>query len=70
MGALNLATAVISALYARERTGKGQRIDTSLLGGQIAMQAWEIQHYITHRELGRAGRGHAYLPTIWRVSWT
>ena len=67
VGALNLATAVISALYARERTGKGQRIDTSLLGGQIAMQAWEIQHYITHRELGRAGRGHAYLPTIWRV---
>ena len=67
VGALNLATAVISALYARERTGKGQRIDTSLLGGQIAMQAWEIQHYITHRELGRAGRGHHYLPTIWRV---
>lgn len=67
VGALNLATAVISALYARERTGKGQKIDTSLLGGQIAMQAWEIQYYITHRKMGRAGRGHPYLPTIWRV---
>ncbi len=67
VGALNLATAVISALFSRERTGKGQKIDTSLLGGQIAMQAWEIQHYITHRQLGRAGRGHHYLPTIWRV---
>ena len=67
VGALNLALAVNSALFARERTGIGQKIDTSLLGGQVAMQAWEIQHYVTHRQLGRAGRGHAYLPTIWRV---
>ncbi|MEX1255272.1 MAG: CoA transferase [Dehalococcoidia bacterium] len=67
VGAANLAMAVISALYARERTGKGQKIDTSLLGGQIAMQAWEIQYYVTHRWMGRAGRGHHYLPTIWRV---
>ncbi len=67
VGAVNLALAVNSALFARERTGKGQKIDTSLLGGQVAMQAWEIQYYVTHRELGRAGRGHHYLPTIWRV---
>ena len=67
VGALNLALAVNSALFARERTGVGQKIDTSLLGGQVAMQAWEIQYYVTHRQLGRAGRGHAYLPTIWRV---
>jgi crotonobetainyl-CoA:carnitine CoA-transferase CaiB-like acyl-CoA transferase len=67
VGAVNLATGVISALFARERTGKGQKIETSLLGGQIAMQAWEIQYYVTHRWQKRAGRGHAYLPTIWRV---
>ncbi|MCH8994243.1 MAG: CoA transferase [Chloroflexi bacterium] len=67
VGALNLATAVISALYARERTGKGQRIDTSLLGGQIAMQAWEIQYFMAHGWVGKAGRGHHYIPTIWRV---
>ena len=67
VGALNLATAVITALFVRERTGQGQKIDTSLLGGQLAMQAWEIQYYIAHRRLGRAGRGHHYLPTIWRV---
>ncbi|MCH8949309.1 MAG: CoA transferase [Chloroflexi bacterium] len=67
VGALNLALAVNSALFSRERTGVGQKIDTSLLGGQVAMQAWEIQHYVTHRQLGRAGRGHPYLPTIWRV---
>ncbi|MEX0785126.1 MAG: CoA transferase [Dehalococcoidia bacterium] len=67
VGAVNLALAVISALFARERTGKGQKIDTSLLGGQVAMQAWEIQYYIAHGNMGRAGRGHHYLPTIWRV---
>ena len=67
VGAANLAMAVIAALYARERTGLGQKIDTSLLGGQVAMQAWEIQYYVTHRRQGRAGRGHHYLPTIWRV---
>ncbi len=67
VGALNLALAVISALYARERTDRGQKIETSLLGGQVAMQAWEIQYYITHGRLGKAGRGHHYLPTIWRV---
>ena len=70
VGAVNLATAVISALYARERTGKGQKIETSLLGGQVAMQAWEIQFYIGHGRMGRAGRGHHYLPTIWRVFQT
>lgn len=67
VGALNLALAVISALFVRERTGAGQRIDTSLLGGQVAMQAWEIQYFIAHGWVGRAGRGHHYLPTIWRV---
>ena len=67
VGALNLAVAVISALYVRERTGAGQKIETSLLGSQVAMQAWEIQYYIAHGWVGRAGRGHHYLPTIWRV---
>ncbi|MGB2693734.1 MAG: CoA transferase [Dehalococcoidia bacterium] len=67
VGAVNLALAVTSALYARERTGCGQKIDTSLLGGQIAMQAWELQYFIAHGWVGKAGRGHHYLPTIWRV---
>jgi len=33
----------------------------------VAMQAWEIQYFIAHGWVGRAGRGHHYLPTIWRV---
>jgi crotonobetainyl-CoA:carnitine CoA-transferase CaiB-like acyl-CoA transferase len=38
LGALMCAWAVTAALYAREKTGKGQRIDTSLMSGLIAMQ--------------------------------
>jgi crotonobetainyl-CoA:carnitine CoA-transferase CaiB-like acyl-CoA transferase len=38
LGALMCAWAVTAALYAREKTGKGQRVDTSLMGGLIAMQ--------------------------------
>jgi crotonobetainyl-CoA:carnitine CoA-transferase CaiB-like acyl-CoA transferase len=67
VGAVNLAFAIMTALFVRERTGRGQKIETSLLGGQVAMQAWELQYYVTHRKPNRAGRGHAYLPTIWRV---
>jgi crotonobetainyl-CoA:carnitine CoA-transferase CaiB-like acyl-CoA transferase len=37
-GAVFLALGIISALFARERTGEGQRIDASLLGAGIALQ--------------------------------
>jgi len=67
VGAANLAMGVLGALVHRERTGQGQKIETSLLGSQVAMQAWEIQYFIAHGWAGRAGRGHHYLPTIWRV---
>ena len=67
VGAINLALAVVTSLYVRERTGKGQKVETSLLGGQIAMQAWELQYYMFHQTLGKAGRGHQYIPTIWHV---
>jgi crotonobetainyl-CoA:carnitine CoA-transferase CaiB-like acyl-CoA transferase len=70
IGAMNLALAVIAALYARERTGVGQKIDTSLFGSAIASQAWELQTYMMGRVRRRSGRGHAYLPTIWRTFQT
>jgi crotonobetainyl-CoA:carnitine CoA-transferase CaiB-like acyl-CoA transferase len=70
IGAMNLALAVIAALYAREQTGVGQKIDTSLFGTQIASQAWELQYYILSGRKKRSGRGHAYLPTIWRTFQT
>jgi crotonobetainyl-CoA:carnitine CoA-transferase CaiB-like acyl-CoA transferase len=38
LGGLICAWAVTAALYAREKTGKGQLVDTSLMGSLIAMQ--------------------------------
>jgi crotonobetainyl-CoA:carnitine CoA-transferase CaiB-like acyl-CoA transferase len=35
------AVAILSAVYARERTGRGQRIDTSLFEGALALSIWE-----------------------------
>jgi crotonobetainyl-CoA:carnitine CoA-transferase CaiB-like acyl-CoA transferase len=67
IGAMNLALSVMAALYSREVTGKGQKIDTSLFGSAIASQAWELQTYLLRGVKRRSGRGHAYLPTIWRT---
>ena len=97
IGAMNLAMAVIAALYARdagrgnkdsadftvggadgftaetqraprvEGKGPGQKVETSLFGSAVASQAWELQTYILGRRKRRSGRGHAYLPTIWRT---
>lgn len=67
IGATNLALAVVSALYARATTGVAQKVETSLFGGQVAAQAWELQYYILSGRKRRSGRGHAYLPTIWRT---
>ena len=35
------AVAILSAVHARERTGRGQRIDTSLFEGALALSIWE-----------------------------
>jgi len=35
------AVAILSAVIARERTGRGQRIDTSLFEGALALSVWE-----------------------------
>jgi crotonobetainyl-CoA:carnitine CoA-transferase CaiB-like acyl-CoA transferase len=35
------AIAILSAVVARERTGRGQRIDTSLFEGALALSIWE-----------------------------
>jgi crotonobetainyl-CoA:carnitine CoA-transferase CaiB-like acyl-CoA transferase len=40
-GGMLLAQAILLALVARERTGRGQVVETSILDGMLAMQAWE-----------------------------
>jgi crotonobetainyl-CoA:carnitine CoA-transferase CaiB-like acyl-CoA transferase len=64
----NLATGVLAALYARERTGRGQRVDVSLLDGQIWAQATEFTHFLLTGQIpGRANRGHPLVAGVWRV---
>ncbi|WP_281783685.1 CaiB/BaiF CoA transferase family protein [Sinimarinibacterium flocculans] len=65
-GAMTAFSGVLAALYARERTGQGQRVDVSMYGSMLALQSWEIlQTSLTGRENHRAGRGHQFLHGVW-----
>ncbi|HEX7038190.1 MAG TPA: CoA transferase, partial [Pseudomonadales bacterium] len=58
-GAMHLALATLTALYARERTGSGQRVQTSALGTQLWLQQWELTHTaMTGARLERSGPHH------------
>jgi len=64
----NLVAGILAALFARERTGRGQRVDTSLIGGQIWAQASEYTGYLlTGRIAGRAHRGHPLIPGLYGI---
>jgi formyl-CoA transferase len=68
IGAQNMCNAVLAALLARHRTGMGQRIDVSLLGGQIYAQAGEYTSYFMSGMLpGRANFGHPLLQAAYGV---
>jgi crotonobetainyl-CoA:carnitine CoA-transferase CaiB-like acyl-CoA transferase len=70
-GAQNLTTAVLAALYARERTGRGQQVYASLLGGQIWAQANEYTHYLLTGEVtGRANGGHPLVNAFYGIYTT
>lgn len=61
-GALTMAGGVLAALFARERTGKGQRVDASIYGTMIAAQGFELNYAaLTGTEPERGGRGHPFL---------
>jgi crotonobetainyl-CoA:carnitine CoA-transferase CaiB-like acyl-CoA transferase len=64
----NLVGGILAALVARERTGRGQRVDTSLLGGQIWAQASEYTAFLlTGRVPGRPNRGHPLIPGLYGI---
>jgi crotonobetainyl-CoA:carnitine CoA-transferase CaiB-like acyl-CoA transferase len=60
-GAFFTAQAVLAALYVRERTGKGQRADVSLLQSMLAYQVVPLAMYFAGRESpGRHGSAAPY----------
>ena len=64
----NLLAGVLAALYARERTGRGQLVETSLLGGQVWAQAGEFTKYLMSGQVsGPSGRSHPMIPGIYGV---
>ena len=53
------SNAILAALFARERTGEGQRIDISLLDSQVALLSYVASNYLVSGELPRRyGNGH------------
>ena len=59
---MNLCTGVLAAVLHRTRTGEGQRIETSLLEGQVAFLANAALEYLYGFGVpGRLGSGHPQL---------
>jgi crotonobetainyl-CoA:carnitine CoA-transferase CaiB-like acyl-CoA transferase len=53
------AYAIVNALFHRERTGEGQYIDNSMLGGQVALLTYQSGIYFaTHEAPQRTGNAH------------
>lgn len=64
----NLVSGILAALLARARTGRGQHVETSLLGGQIWAQASEYTAYLmSGRVPGRAERGNSLIPGLYSL---
>ena len=62
LGAVSAALGVLTALLHRERTGEGQRVDVSLLGGALLAHAARLSVFlVTGQEPGRQGSAHPYL---------
>ena len=63
IASLNLVAGILAALLARGRTGRGQRVDVSLLGSQIWAQASEYTYHLTTGDLpGRPNGSHPLIP--------
>ncbi len=66
VGSYFLAHGILAALFMRERTGEGQQVDSSLLGGQIDLQAHLIQGYLFSGALPER-RTRAEMQPLWNT---
>lgn len=64
-GGLFATNGLLAALYQRERTGRGQKIDISLLDCQISLLTYRAQYYFVGNEIAQPlGSGHASIHPI------
>lgn len=68
IGCQNMAIGVLGALMARERTGRGQRVDVSLVGSQIYAQCAEYTAYfLSGVQQGPSNYGHPLLNSAYGI---
>jgi crotonobetainyl-CoA:carnitine CoA-transferase CaiB-like acyl-CoA transferase len=67
----NMTVGILAALLARHGTGRGQRVDVSLVGGQIYAQASELTaFFLTGQQARPANYGHPLLHAIYGIFQT
>jgi crotonobetainyl-CoA:carnitine CoA-transferase CaiB-like acyl-CoA transferase len=58
-GGMFAAMAVLAALYDREKTGEGQRLDIAMLDAQISLMTYRAQYYFLEKVIPEPiGSGH------------
>ena len=68
MASQNMVAGVLAALLARERTGEGQRVDVSLVGSQIYVQACEYTtSFVTGVQARPANGSHPLVASVYGV---
>lgn len=64
-GGLFASNGILSALFQREQTGRGQKIDISLLDCQISLLAYRGQYFLVGDEIAKpVGSGHVSIHPI------
>jgi len=64
-GGLFAGNGILAALYQREQTGRGQKLDVSLLDCQISLLTYRAQYYFVGNEIAQpVGSGHTSIHPI------
>ena len=64
VGAMSMAFGLMVALFHRERTGEGQEVDASLLGGQMCIQTFNITDYLWSGKVPRPHPARRLQPDV------